>query len=128
MPTNPDIVPATIEEAVDHIVQTLDPVERRFILNQSSQSAHFTGGMAMRNGWSLWEKETPIKRDAVENYGIAMADDLSGLILAWVWAKVHGDPLFDPKEHCKRYHLHWIKYNTTALAAGGYNEDGTPKT
>ena len=126
MPTNPDFVPATIEEAVDHIVQTLNPVESRFIMSQSSESAHFGGGRIMRNNWSLWEKETPIKRDAVENYGIAMADDISGLILAWVWAKVRGES-FDPKEHCKRYHEHWPKYGETALSAGGYNEDGTPK-
>lgn len=126
MPYSQDFVPSTIKEAVDHIVAHLDENELTTIRgNPDSGCVHFFGGMAMRNNWSLWEKETPLKRDAIETYRIAMADDLSGLIMAWVWAIVRGED-FDPFQHVARYHEHWKRYGTTSLGAGGYNEDGTP--
>lgn len=127
MPTDPDFVPSTIKEAVDHIVSTLSESEKEYIRNHDPASIHFGSGMGMRNDWSLWEKETPLKRDAVDTYKIAMADDLSGLIFDWVWAIVREEP-FDPIQYCERFHEHWKQYGTTSLQAGGYNDDGTPKS
>lgn len=49
----------------------------------------------LRNSWSLWATDSPIKRDAMEKYKISHADDISGLILEWVYAKVCGVK-FDP--------------------------------
>lgn len=122
---NEDIVPSTIEEAVNMIVGDLSEEDRKLIEKNPPESSHFFGGMRMRNNWSLWEQETPIKRDAVEKYKIAHADDLSGLIMEWVWAKAQGKE-FDPQKHCQRYHEHWKRYGMTSLRAGRYHDDGTP--
>lgn len=62
--------------------------------------------------------DSPFKRDAVIPYKIAHADDISGLILAWVFALVRNKP-FDPQEHCQLYHLHLDNYGLTALEDGG---------
>lgn len=124
---NPDTVPSTIEEAVTLLIEGIQENEREFISTHPPEAVHFFGGMAMRNSWSLWEKETPIKRDAVETYKIAHADDLSGLIMAWVWAKVRNEA-FDPVAYCELFHTHWRQFQMTSLQAGGYHNDGTPIT
>ena len=107
------------------IVAGLDAQSVAYIQAASPESVHHGFGMHMRNGYSFWETETPIKRDAVETYGIAHAADMSGLIMEWVWHQVRGEE-FDPIKHVETYHKHWKSYNTTSLQAGGYNEDGTP--
>jgi hypothetical protein len=119
-------IPTTIAEAVDLIVDGLDEKEREVILNNPSESMHFSAGMGLRNGWGLWQKDSPVKLDAVKTYGIAHADDLSGLIMEWAWAKVRGED-FDPFVYCKKYEDHWAKYGITPLEAGNFNPDGTPK-
>jgi hypothetical protein len=123
--TSPDFVPSTIKEAVEHLVAHLEPHEVEFIQTAPPSAAHFGGGMALRNDWSLWEKETPLKRDAVENYKIAHADDLSGLILAWTWSIVRKES-FSPLAYCTRFHNHWNAMGTTSLQAGGYSDEGRP--
>ncbi len=115
--TDPDFFPSTIEEAVNHIVKNIEPEEVGYIKSQSSASVHFFGGMAMRNDWSLWEPDTPLKRDAIATYKIAHADDISGLIMDWVWAKVRGEE-FDPVKACDIYHKHWAAYGMTSIEAG----------
>lgn len=62
---------------------------------------HHDLGMTIRTDWSLWERDTPLKRDAVTNYGIAHPDDITGLILAWASAVIRAEP-FTPLEHYKR--------------------------
>lgn len=126
MPYSEDFVPATIEQAVDSIVDNLEEQEKQIIIQSDPANHHFQFGMSMRNNWSLWEKETPIKRDAVEKYKIAHADDLSGLIMEWVWAKVNQKE-FDPVSYCERFHTHWRQFGISSLEAGGYNNDGTPQ-
>lgn len=128
MPTSKNWVPSTIAEAVDNIVAGADEEERKYIKESTPESNHFFGGMAMRNGWKLWEKETPLKRDAVETYKIAHADDISSLILDWAWAKVRGEE-FDAASACERFHTHWREQSgMSSLQAGGYHDTGVPMT
>lgn len=103
-----DQVPGTIKEAVYAVVAGLSDEDRRLIREEglSTHEAHHGLGQRLRNAWSLWEKDTPLKRDAAARYSIAHADDISGLIVAWAWAKVRR-ATFDPDEHVKRYHRHW---------------------
>lgn len=123
MEINPDFVPSTIEEAINHIVESLDEKECEFIRSSGdSVVIHHTVGRYIRNNWSLWSPDTPLKRDAVETYQIAHADDISGLIFDWVYAKVQGIP-FDPQECCERFHEHWAQAQfggQTSLEAGGW--------
>ena len=113
-------VPSTVKMAVDMIVSRLTDEDRKAILaSKESHCVHHTIGRYLRNNWSLWEPDTPLKRDAVNSYGIAHPDDISGLILSWVWAKVHERP-FDPVEAVKVYHEHWKKAGIDSLTAGGW--------
>lgn len=111
-------VPSTVEGAVDTLVDKWSAEDRATIQTLSPEVVHHTAGMAMRNAWGLWDGDSTIKRDAVERYSIAHADDISGLIFTWAFAKVRGDESFDPAEHVKQYHRHWGS-PAEALAAGG---------
>jgi len=121
MKIDQDSVPSTVEAAVDHIVEELSDIDRHFILDNSDNPhmTHHGFGRYIRNNWSLWEPDSPLKRDAVEKYKIAHADDISGLIFEWVWHKVMARD-FDPKAHCEQYHKHWKKTGHTSLEAGGW--------
>ncbi len=126
--------PKCIEQAVDFIVKNLSDEDVNFINNQSvskievvidgkfreivdSSSIHMSYGRFLRNKWNLWG-DCELKRDAIENYGIAHADDISGLILDWVFAKVKNQ-VFDPQVVCERFHKHWANFGMTSLQAGG---------
>lgn len=109
-------IPTTISEAVDLLFNSLDKKEIDFIKNSSADSLHFSTGMAIRNNWGLWQKSS-LRKDVIEKYYIAHADDISSLILDWVYAKVQGKE-FNPLEHCKEYHEHWKQFGKTSLEAG----------
>lgn len=122
MNIDPDKVPATIEESVKTLVASLSEEDVKYIKTlENHYSCHFSAGMAIRNNWSLWSPDSPLKRDAVDKYKIAHADDISGLMFAWVWALVREEP-FDPLKHVEVYHTHWKNYHTTSLEAGGWHE------
>lgn len=113
--------PKTIKDAAQYVAVELRKK------NMTTKDMGMFSGMGMRNGWNLWAPETPIKRDAVDNYGIAMAYDLSLLITDWAQAMLDGVP-FDPQAYCRKtFDEHWKRYNNTSLGAGDYNEDGTVK-
>lgn len=118
---NPDSVPNTIAAAAQQLADSISDVDRQAIIANDDADAHehFGLGISLRNQWSLWESDSPLKRDAATAYRIAHADDIGGLILAWAFALVRGDA-FDPQEHCQRYHEHWERYGTDSLTAGGY--------
>lgn len=113
----------TVEAVVNKFFKSLTEEEKVFIQNNDYHSVHHSFGRNLRNDLNLWANDSPIKLDAVNNYGIAHADDISGLINAWLWVKTKKEE-FDPLEHCKIYHEHWKKYGTTALKAGNWHEFG----
>lgn len=113
-------VPSSIKEAVDFLYATMTEEGSDVIRSTPPEANHMTGGMAMRNAWGLWGKDSQLKRDAIATYGIAHPDDISGLINAWLWARERGEE-FDPVAHCQRYHEHWKACGTDSLSAGGYN-------
>jgi len=125
MRINEDFVPSTIRQAVYHIVESLSIEEKANIQDNSNDSypsyvAHHTVGRYIRNNWSLWEDDSPLKRDAVKTYGIAHADDISGLMIEWVFTIVRDQDDFDPVGHCELYHDHWKRAGTNSLSAGGW--------
>ena len=109
---DPDSVPSSIEAAARQLSVAMS----------RDNDDHFGTGLTIRNQWSLWEADSPLQRDAAARYGIAHADDISGLIVAWARAIAAGDP-FSPLEHCKRYHEHWQRMGTDSLSAGGLPGD-----
>ena len=114
-----DSVPSTVDEAVQKVVQGLTDEDREVIRATNLADVHFGLGISLRNAWSLWERDSPLKRDAAERFGIAHPDDISGLIVGWVYAIVRGEP-FDPAATCAQYHEHWKRYGTDSLSAGGW--------
>ncbi len=120
-----DSVPSTVKAAVDRIVAEASEHDRNAIRAHAvtEYGTHHVFGKMLRNAWSLWEIDTPIKRDAVNNYGIAHAGDISGLISAWAFALIRDEP-FDPMKHVEVYHEHWDLAGTNSLAAGGWTLDG----
>lgn len=121
MQIDQDSVPSTIEQAVDAIVAAVEPADRQVIIESSNPAtqAHHGLGRYLRNNWSLWEADSPLKRDAVATYRIAHADDISALILDWACAKIRAES-FDPMEACERFHRHWAALGKTSLEAGGW--------
>jgi hypothetical protein len=113
-------VPTTINEAVDRIYTDLAEKDREFILSNDSAAIHFTTGMAIRNKWGLWKPDSALRRFSAIHYGIAHADDISGLILEMVWAKVRGQN-YDWRAYRDRVNKHWLEtMGKTALEAGGF--------
>ena len=128
MKIDQDLVPPTIKSAVDRLITSLDEADRNFIRFTNNPCAiHYDAGRSIRNDWSLWSNDTPLKRDAATTYGIAHADDISGLIWAWVWAIVRSE-YFDPEKHCEQYHKHWAKFGLDPLVAGGWSKYRPGKT
>lgn len=110
--------PQTIRQAVDYICDMMDEEGIEYIQNNSSASIHHTAGRFIRNDFGLWDKEAPIVQDAIKNYGIAHADDISGLIYSWVWA-IYRKEEFDPVKEYEIFHKHWKMFGMTSLEAGG---------
>lgn len=111
MQLNEDFVPSTIDEAIGAIVSGLQPDDIDYIKESKSGSVHFTTGMGLRNGWSLWEQDTPLQLDFKRRFRLfGHGDDMSGIILEGVWAKVRGENVNEVLEKtAERFRKHWIK-------------------
>lgn len=103
-----DKVPATLDEAIQMLFDGLNKEDIDYIKNNSSCSVHFEFGMALRNNWSMHDASSPLKEDIKARYGVSMADDLSGLVLGGLWAKVLGQDVQKMlEEEAKRFRMHW---------------------
>ena len=58
----------TIEEVVDFLINKVDKEGRDFILNNSPSLIHHTAGRGLRNELKLWDRESPIVKDAIKKY------------------------------------------------------------
>lgn len=125
MKLNMDVVPSTVQHAVDLVIEALTTDERGQVVTDQivGYELHHGLGRYLRNHWSLWEIDSPLKRDAAMKYGIAHPDDISGLILDWALHRIK-KLSFDPHEYCRTFHEHWARHGTTSLAAGGWPPKG----
>lgn len=94
MHLNEDRVPATLDEAVTILVESLSSDDVLDIKNPKNDATHchFTWGMLLRNEWTIWDKETKMVIWFKEHYGLDHADDISGLILECLWRDVNKQP------------------------------------
>ncbi len=68
---SPDIVPSTVRQAAELLASSLSDNEREYfrITPVETLVGNFAG--ALRQGWSLWEIDTPLQLDAIKHYSIA---------------------------------------------------------
>lgn len=110
MKLNQDKVPINLEDAIQTLKEGLEPSDIEALKKPtfSPSQLHFTAGMALRNEWSLWEKDTILVTWFKKEYGLDHADDISGLILDCLYRDVIGEPRQD-KALAKRFLDHWKK-------------------
>jgi hypothetical protein len=109
-----DWVPSTMVEAVDAFYESLDDADKRYICKTEDfvQVTHHSIGQAIRNTWSLWETDTPLKRDFIHETGLwGHGDDVSGYLITQVVRRVRGqsEDLTDQVDEMK---AHWVKEGT----------------
>lgn len=92
--------PVTFEEAVDLVAAGIGPttIEQPFF--------HMTGGMSLRNGLGLWNKEGALHQHMLQRFGLCHADDTGMLISNAAHAKVNGLP-YDIDSDIRRCKEHW---------------------
>lgn len=81
-------IPSTLDEAVDVLIGLLPPDERKNFMDiprdEVMGRTHFTMGMAIRNSWHLWDKNSPMMRQ----FPGQQPDDVSSLIIDTAWQKL----------------------------------------
>ena len=104
-----DKIPNTILEAIQLLYNGLTASEKEFILGNDAARVHHFTGMAIRNEWGLWNKNSPIVKELQTEYGLfGHGDDCSGLILAGLWAHVRGQDVEKTlAAEADRYYAHW---------------------
>ena len=108
-------IPSTLEAAIEVSVSGMDAESVAFIKKPDSSPAsqHFFAGMAMRNQWELWG-DSVLAQHFKERFGLGHADDMSGIILAGIWAAVRGEP-FDPEVKAEHYRQFWVRQGIDPL-------------
>jgi hypothetical protein len=102
MPLNLDVndQPASIEAAIDIIIDQMDDSEKDHVRSEGWAGAHFGAGMYMRNNWNLWgaQDNNPkiLFNHTMERFGTDWSkcpgDDIAGLIYDGVTAKLRDEP------------------------------------
>lgn len=111
MRLNMDKVPVTIEEAVDDIISGMTEEELAFAAGVDEgfflAATHHHLGQALRNEWSLWEDDSPLK---LAFFGIQIyhPDDMTGIILSCVHRTMMDKPSDIPQQ-VEKYHAYWMK-------------------
>lgn len=104
-----DLVPSNLNSAIDYLYSCIGDEDIEYIKTGGTVAdLHHGLGRAIRNAWSLWDKETHLVRYFQLHFDIGHADDISGLILTGLIKTIKKEP-FDPYEEVKRYHAHWFK-------------------
>lgn len=114
-----DVRPQTLDEALDLLeAHTPDDVKRAFAGAPEGDYAarcHFTGGMAMRNDWQLWDKDAPLSRWFQER-GVEHGDDKSAIIYRAFWLRLNGREI-DMAAEAAYYRDYWER--AERMADGG---------
>jgi len=93
-------MPETYEEAVQYVYERISPD------TVSHPMFHFTGGMAVRNGLGLWDRESKLHQHMLKRFGLCHADDTGMLITNAAHARKNGEN-YDPWPDVDRCCDHW---------------------
>lgn len=107
MPINfRDHKPKTLTEAIDILYDAMTDDEKKSVRENGAITLHHGFGTALRNNWGLWSG-SKLKQFFEKTYGIKHADDMSGLILEGLDARLNGLE-FDVLAKVESYKQHWI--------------------
>lgn len=121
-------IPETLEAAIDSLYASLAEDDKTYMRTPESTPGkeHMWAGRNLRNAWNLWgarpEVSTVLCDHFKARFGLGCADDMSGMILAGLWARVRGEA-YDPDADAAHYHEFWRKQGRNALTL---NQDGPP--
>ena len=101
--------PKTIAEGIEHLHAGLSAEEITYIKKNTPDSVHHTTGQSLRNEWGLWETNNPIAIECRKRFKLfGHADDLSGLVLAGLWAKIRNRDVDKTlQDESDKYIKHW---------------------
>lgn len=120
----PPWAPKTIHEAVRAILAMAKRSDPEAFgqkgENAAIASVHMTLGMKIRNGWEMWDPESPLSRE-FGAIGVHHADDMTGIIFTTAHRILNKRPV-DLAGQVRRYQDYWKR----AGGAGQYvSERGT---
>lgn len=110
-----EIIPKTLEEAVDTLFNSIDEVDIKAIEKEklTFSSLHHSLGTKIRNTWGLWGNSR-LTKHFKNRFGLGHADDMSGIILEMLDSKYFNKE-FDLARKVEFYHSYWIKQRTDPL-------------
>jgi len=79
--------PVSLEDAVEILIQAMSPDDRKHVASiprDDLLGETYSWGMGIRNGWHLWDKNSPLMRQ----FPGQQPDDVSSLIIDAVWEKL----------------------------------------
>jgi hypothetical protein len=107
--------PKTLAAAVEYLRAGLSADELDYIRANPSSSVHHTVGQQLRNAWLWCGVDLPNHfRDV---YGLGHADDMSGMILANLWAVCRGET-YDADADADHYRRFWADQHIDPLTQG----------
>lgn len=103
-----DLHPRSVDEAIELLFDNLTE-EDVFAIRQSGASQHHFGfGMALRNAWIHPDPAGELVKSCLDTFGVSMADDISGLIMSGLFARVKSEEI-DLFAQAEGYRQHWIE-------------------
>lgn len=100
--------PSTLQEAIDLAsgLQTKKCLEDLKRTKENDALLHHGLGRCLRNEWKLWEPDSVLPKYFKNKLGIIHADDMSGLIIKGMLAKIRNEK-FDIDVEVEEYKEHW---------------------
>lgn len=111
-------IPRNLDEAIELFKKHADPEGLKKWASEregyAGASIHHGSGRALRNDWGLWgvgEEKSEIYK-WFNTIGIAMGDDLSGIIFTSLHRHLNNKPI-NLQEQVKVYWKHWREYKAS---------------
>jgi len=102
------MIPSNLNEAVEETLRQLDARSLRTDPDVIAKT-HHGFGRHIRNSWSLWQEDCPLRQWFRDHLKIGHPDDISAIIMEASVAKTKGEE-YDPAPSVQRFHEHWERF------------------
>lgn len=103
-----DLHPRNVDEAIELLIENLTEEDIFEIKKSGPGQHHFGFGMALRNAWIHSDPSCELVKTCLDTYGVSMPDDISGLIMSGLFARVKNEEV-DLFKEADGYRRHWIE-------------------